>query len=126
MYVRTTTRKSGKGEVTYVQLAHNEWDPVKKASTTKVLCSFGRADVLDVAGVDDRPSRKLSRRALADVIQPRVEELFEASGMDGCSVFRQLLSIVIPLSGPIIAVISLYCAVGIWNSYFDAFIYLSD
>lgn len=34
-------------------------------------------DVLDVAGVDDRPSRKLSRRALADVIQPRVEELFE-------------------------------------------------
>ena len=53
-------------------------------------------------------------------------KLFEASGMDGCSVFRQLLSIVIPLSGPIIAVISLYCAVGIWNSYFDAFIYLSD
>ena len=54
------------------------------------------------------------------------EELFEASGMDGCSVFRQLISIVIPLSGPIIAVIALYCAVGIWNSYFDAFIYLSD
>ena len=54
------------------------------------------------------------------------EELFEASGMDGCSVFRQLISIVIPLSGPIIAVIALYCAVGIWNSYFDAFIDLSD
>jgi len=34
-------------------------------------------EVLDVAGVDERPSRKLSRRALADVIQPRVEELFE-------------------------------------------------
>lgn len=51
MYVRTTTRKSGKGEVTYVQLAHNEWDPVKKASTTKVLCSFGRADAVDVAGI---------------------------------------------------------------------------
>ena len=54
------------------------------------------------------------------------EELFEASGMDGCSVFRQLVSIAIPLSGPIIAVVALYCAVGIWNSYFDAFIYLSD
>lgn len=51
MYVRTTTRKSGKGEVTYVQLAHNEWDPVKKASTTKVICSLGRADALDVAGI---------------------------------------------------------------------------
>jgi cell division protein FtsA len=34
-------------------------------------------EALDVAGVDDRPSRKLSRRALADVIQPRVEELYE-------------------------------------------------
>ena len=34
-------------------------------------------DVLEVMGVDDRPSRKLSRRALADVIQPRVEELFD-------------------------------------------------
>ncbi|MDQ5946710.1 MAG: cell division protein FtsA [Pseudomonadota bacterium] len=33
--------------------------------------------MLDVAGVDDRPSRKLSRRALSDVIQPRVEELYE-------------------------------------------------
>ena len=32
---------------------------------------------LDGAGVDERPSRKLSRRALADVIQPRVEELYE-------------------------------------------------
>src|SRR5574343_167630 len=35
------------------------------------------AENLNVAGVDDRPSRKLSRRALADVIQPRVEELYE-------------------------------------------------
>lgn len=34
-------------------------------------------EILEVAGVDDRPSRKLSRRALADVIQPRVEELYE-------------------------------------------------
>ena len=35
------------------------------------------AEDMKVAGVDDRPSRKLSRRALADVIQPRVEELYE-------------------------------------------------
>ena len=53
-------------------------------------------------------------------------ELFEASNIDGCSVFRQLWSIVLPLSGPIIAVIALYSAVGIWNSYFDALIYISD
>ena len=51
MYVRTTTRKSGKGQISYVQLAHNVWDPAKKASKTKVICSLGRADQLDVAGI---------------------------------------------------------------------------
>jgi len=54
------------------------------------------------------------------------EELYEAAGIDGCSVWRQLTNILLPLSGPIMAVIGLYCAVGIWNSYFEAFLYLSD
>jgi multiple sugar transport system permease protein/putative aldouronate transport system permease protein len=53
------------------------------------------------------------------------EELFEAASLDGCSKFRVLWTIVVPLSGPIIAVIALYCMVGSWNSYFDALIYLS-
>ena len=53
-------------------------------------------------------------------------ELFEAGDMDGCSVYRQLLNIALPLSGPIIAVIALYSAVGIWNGYFDALIYIGD
>ena len=52
-------------------------------------------------------------------------ELLEASQLDGCGDFRYLLQIVLPLSGPIIAVISLYVAVGLWNSYFDPLIYLS-
>lgn len=51
----------------------------------EIKCKYGCAlsqladpqDILEVAGVDERPSRKLSRRALADVIQPRVEELYE-------------------------------------------------
>ncbi len=51
-------------------------------------------------------------------------ELFEASEIDGCPVFRQLISVVLPLSGPIIAVIALYSAVGIWNSYYDALVYI--
>ena len=51
-------------------------------------------------------------------------ELFEASDIDGCSVYRQLTSIALPLSGPIIAVIALYSAVGIWNSYYDALVYI--
>ena len=53
-------------------------------------------------------------------------ELFEAGDIDGCSVYRQLLDIALPLSGPIIAVIALYSAVGIWNGYFDALIYIGD
>jgi hypothetical protein len=37
--------------VTYLQLAHNEWDPVAKTSRTKVLYSLGRAEDLDRAAV---------------------------------------------------------------------------
>jgi ABC-type glycerol-3-phosphate transport system permease component len=53
------------------------------------------------------------------------EELYQSAELDGCGVARMLWAIVLPLSGPIIAVIALYCAVGSWNSYFDAYIYLS-
>lgn len=53
------------------------------------------------------------------------EELYEAAELDGCSVYKTLLMVTLPLSGPILAVIGLYCAVGIWNGYFDAFMYLT-
>ena len=53
-------------------------------------------------------------------------ELYEAADIDGCSDFHYLLRIVIPLSKASIAVISLFYAVGHWNAYFDAFLYLSD
>lgn len=53
-------------------------------------------------------------------------ELFEASEMDGCSDWRFLLSIAIPLSKPILAVLVLMYAVGQWNAYFDALIYLKS
>ena len=52
MYVKASTRRTRDGQtIRYLQLAHNEWDPVVKASKTKVLYSFGREDQLDVAGV---------------------------------------------------------------------------
>ncbi len=54
------------------------------------------------------------------------EELLESAELDGCGAFRLLMRMVVPLSGPIMAVIALYCAVGIWSSYFDAFIYLRN
>jgi len=53
------------------------------------------------------------------------EELYEAGQLDGCSDFGYMLRILVPLSGPIIAVIALYTAVSIWNAYFNAMIYLT-
>lgn len=54
------------------------------------------------------------------------EELHDAATIDGSGDFRFLLRIVLPLSGPIIAVIGLYYAVMLWNSYFFAMIFLTD
>lgn len=54
------------------------------------------------------------------------DELFDASEIDGCSDFRFLWSVVVPLSKPIIAVLFLIYAVGQWNAYFDALIYLKS
>ncbi len=54
------------------------------------------------------------------------EELYEASTIDGISDLGHFVKIVLPLSAPIIAVISLFSAVSLWNSYFNALIYLSD
>ncbi|WP_337101036.1 carbohydrate ABC transporter permease [Paenibacillus sp. YIM B09110] len=52
------------------------------------------------------------------------QELSEAAQIDGCRDIRFLLSIVLPLSKPILAVMTLMYAVGHWNAYFDALIYL--
>ncbi len=54
------------------------------------------------------------------------EELWEAAKMDGCSNIRYFIQIVLPLSKAILAVIGLWTAVGMWNSYFNALIYLRD
>lgn len=54
------------------------------------------------------------------------EELNEAAKLDGCSQISFLTKIVLPLSKPILAVVSLYYAVEKWNTYFDAFIYLQN
>jgi len=52
-------------------------------------------------------------------------ELLEAAQIDGCNDFKFVGKIVIPLSGPIIAVMTLYYAVGHWNQYFNAMIFLN-
>lgn len=53
-------------------------------------------------------------------------ELFEAAAIDGCNDFRFFFSFVLPLSKAIIAVIALFSAVGHWNAYFNALMFLND
>ncbi len=54
------------------------------------------------------------------------EGIIEASYMDGANHFQILRYVVLPLSKTIIAIIGLFTAVGIWNDYFNALIYLTN
>lgn len=53
-------------------------------------------------------------------------DLLEASKLDGASDAQYFFRVVLPLSKAVVAVIALYYAVGHWNSFFNAFIYLND
>ena len=53
-------------------------------------------------------------------------EVYESARLDGCNNIAMLPKIVLPLSKAILAVLVLYYAVGIWNAYFDALIYLRN
>lgn len=52
-------------------------------------------------------------------------DLQEAAELDGCSHFKYFTSIVLPLSKAVISVITLYYAVGHWNDFFTALLYLN-
>ncbi|MBQ6804275.1 MAG: carbohydrate ABC transporter permease [Clostridia bacterium] len=52
------------------------------------------------------------------------DEMREAAQIDGCGNWRFLLQIVLPLSGPILAVIALYYSVTRWNAYFSSMLYI--
>jgi len=52
--------------------------------------------------------------------------LRESAEIDGASFFRILVSIYIPLSKPVIATLALFYAVGRWNGYSDALMYIKD
>jgi putative aldouronate transport system permease protein len=54
------------------------------------------------------------------------DELLEAAKLDGASDLRFLKDVVLPLSGPIIAVNALLYAVAQWNQFFSALLYLTD
>lgn len=52
------------------------------------------------------------------------EELYESADIDGASDLRAFVRIAIPLAAPIIAVMALFYAVGHWNSYYSALLYV--
>lgn len=54
------------------------------------------------------------------------ESLYEAAEIDGCSQFGQFFRIGLPLAKPIVAVITLYYAVGRWNNFFDSLVYITN
>lgn len=53
-------------------------------------------------------------------------EIFESAAIDGCSDWKYFINMVIPLAKPIIAVMVLLYAVGKWNDFFSALLYLND
>ncbi|MGI5238381.1 carbohydrate ABC transporter permease [Dactylosporangium sp. CA-139066] len=53
-------------------------------------------------------------------------ELLDAARIDGAGEWRILWSVVMPTSRAVLAVITLFYAVGYWNSFFNALLYLPD
>ena len=76
MYLRTTTRRNKDGtEVSYLQLAHNQWDSAAGHSVVRVVHNFGRADRID----RDAIARLVA--SLSRLLSPG--EALEATATDG-------------------------------------------
>lgn len=63
---------------------------------------------------------------LKNFFQQLPDGLEESAQIDGCSDIGILFRIILPLSMPAIATFSLFYAVGHWNSYFSALLYMND
>lgn len=63
---------------------------------------------------------------MKDFFQSVPDELKEAAEMDGCHEVGIFFRIVLPLSLPAMAAFGLFYAVGLWNQYFSAIIYIND
>lgn len=54
------------------------------------------------------------------------EELIDSAKIDGANDMRILFGIVLPLSKPVLATLALWSAVGHWNAWFDALLFIQD
>ncbi|MDQ1914701.1 carbohydrate ABC transporter permease [Paenibacillus sp. GD4] len=53
-------------------------------------------------------------------------EIEEAARIDGCGEWRIIIQIIMPLSLPVIATVSLFYGVNHWNAFFNVLIYIND
>ena len=53
------------------------------------------------------------------------EDLEEAARIDGCSEWKALIKIILPVSKPALASVGLFYAVWHWNSFFDVVLYIT-
>ena len=79
--------------------------------------------VMVIPGAISVYSMIITRTFIANSIP---EELLEATEIDGCNDFMYFFLFVLPLSKAVIAVIAMMYAVGHWNAFFNAFIYLTN
>ncbi|MBB6732620.1 carbohydrate ABC transporter permease [Cohnella zeiphila] len=63
---------------------------------------------------------------LVSFLRSLPQGLTEAAAMDGSGHFRTLAKIVLPLSAPALATLSLFYAVGRWNGFMDALMYITN
>ncbi|WP_284640059.1 carbohydrate ABC transporter permease [Paenibacillus silviterrae] len=63
---------------------------------------------------------------MRNFFQQLPDGLEEAARIDGCSDIGILFRIVVPLSAPVLASMALFYAVGHWNAYFSAVLYIND
>ncbi|WP_169081785.1 carbohydrate ABC transporter permease [Paenibacillus sp. PL91] len=54
------------------------------------------------------------------------DELEESAKLDGCNYYGLFFRIVLPVSGPVFATLSLFTAVGLWNEWFNAGIFINN
>lgn len=63
---------------------------------------------------------------LMNFIRGLPKEIEEAAWIDGATPFQTLLQVILPLLGPSLATVGLFCMVGHWNDWFSGMIYMSD
>ena len=66
------------------------------------------------------------REALRQFFLQIPEELIEAARIDGAGPLRIYAQILLPLSGPVVAIVTIYTFLGTWNDFMGPLIYLNS